>query len=87
MSKLRAAVATGFAAAALVIIPAGAAGAHVHGITPLECTPAPFTTTAGAIQGVNQAADAAELSGVIPREKSGLGAELIGGQNAPVRDC
>jgi hypothetical protein len=91
MSKLRAAVATGVAAAALSIIPAGTAGAHVHGISPLECTPAVTEqgTPAGAIEGVDQAADAAELpeAGAIPRVKSELGAELTGGQDAPVPMC
>jgi hypothetical protein len=89
VSKFRLAVCTGFAASALLLIPAGSASAHVHGISPLECTPAPWQTTAGAIEGVNQAADAAELpeAGAIPRVKSDLGAELTGGQEAPVPMC
>ena len=37
MSKFRLAVCTGFAASALLLIPAGGASAHVHGITPLFC--------------------------------------------------
>jgi hypothetical protein len=31
------AVCTGFAASALLLIPAGSASAHVHGVTPLGC--------------------------------------------------
>jgi hypothetical protein len=42
MSKFRLAVCTGFAASALLLIPAGSASAHVHGITPLGCTTAPL---------------------------------------------
>ena len=89
MSKLRAAVATGFAAAALAIIPAGTAGAHVHGISPLECTPAVTdqSTPAGAVQGVAEAADAANLSRVIPQEKSVLGTELTGAQDVVLPLC
>ena len=37
MSKFRLAVCTGFAASALLLIPAGSASAHVHGVTPLPC--------------------------------------------------
>ena len=85
MSKLRAAVATGVAAAALGIIPASTAGAHVHGISPLECTPAVTEqgAPAGAFQAVNggKAAPEAELTGVIPQQKSVLGTELTGGQD------
>ena len=91
MSKLRAAVATGVAAAALAIIPASTAGVHVHGISPLECTPAVTEqqAPAGAFQAINgdKAADQAELEGVIPQEKSVLGTELTGGQDAPVPMC
>jgi hypothetical protein len=88
MSKFRLAVCAGFAASALLLIPTGSASAHVHGISPLECTPAP-EAIAGAVQGVNQAAEQAELPelGAIPRVKSEKGAELIGGQNAPVPMC
>jgi len=89
MSKFRMAVGTGFAATALLLIPAGSASAHVHGISPLECTPAPLNSgdNAGAFQGVDQAADAAVLGGVIPQEKSVLDTALTGGQNAPVPLC
>jgi hypothetical protein len=88
MPKFRLAVCTGVAASALLLIPAGSASAHVHGITPLECTAAP-TDIAGARQAIegDKAAEEAELFGVIPREKSELGAELTGGQDAPVPIC
>lgn len=59
-------VAAGFAAA-LTIVPATAASAHVHGITPLRCTPAP--ANAGANQ-TNQtpasAVNGGPIAGVIP---------------------
>ena len=64
MSKLRLAVCTGFAASALLLIPAGSASAHVHGITPLRCTPA--NDNAGAIQGFANAAPQAGLTGGFP---------------------
>jgi len=55
------------AAAVLGIIPATGASAHVHGITPLRCTPAP--ANAGANQTDQTPASAANggpISGVIP---------------------
>ncbi len=68
MSKLRLAVCTGFAASALLLIPAGSASAHVHGITPLLCTDAPANSggAAGAILGVREAADQAGLAPAVP---------------------
>jgi hypothetical protein len=53
--------------AALVLVPAASASAHVHGITPLRCTPAP--ANAGANQTNVTPASAAQggpISGVIP---------------------
>jgi len=77
MSKLRVAVGTAFAAAALLMVPAGAASAHVHGITPLRCTPAPGN--AGANQtDLTPAAEKAGLVGVIPITKGG-NVDLFGG--------
>jgi hypothetical protein len=67
MSALRMAPAVVLAAAALVIVPASSASAHVHGITPLRCTPAP--DNAGANQTNETPASAANggpISGVIP---------------------
>ena len=70
MSKFRVALATGFAASALILIPAGTASAHVHLITPLNCTEA--ASNAGGDQ-INEtpALDNAELDGVIPFMKGG----------------
>jgi hypothetical protein len=84
------AVCTGFAASALLLIPTASASAHVHNITPLECTPAIENSpeTIGGNQGVTEAAGTpADLQGVIPQEKSVLGEELTGGQDAPVLIC
>jgi len=47
--KVWLAVCTGFAVSALLLIPAGSASAHVHGITPLPCIPQE-PTNAGANQ-------------------------------------
>jgi hypothetical protein len=85
MSKLRVVVATAFAASALVLIPAGGASAHVHGITPLRCTPAPDNA------GANQtdftpaaAANGGPISGVIPITMGGNVELFRGGFNAAV---
>jgi hypothetical protein len=67
MSTLRLATGAIFAVAALVIVPASSASAHVHGITPLRCTQAP--SNAGANQTDQTPAGAANggpISGVIP---------------------
>jgi len=67
MSRLRLATGATLTVAALVIVPVSSASAHVHGITPLRCTPAP--ANAGANQ-TNQtpaaAANGGPISGVIP---------------------
>jgi hypothetical protein len=67
MSTLRLVIGAILAVAALVLVPAPGASAHVHGITPLRCTPAP--ENAGANQ-TNQtpaaAANGGPISGVIP---------------------
>jgi hypothetical protein len=67
MSARRLAIGTTLTATALVIVPAAGASAHMHGITPLRCTPAPSNA------GANQtdptpaaAADGGPISGVIP---------------------
>jgi hypothetical protein len=60
------------AATAAVLLPAAAASAHVHKITPLRCTPAP--SNAGANQTDATPASAASggpVSGVIPVVRSG----------------
>lgn len=67
MSTLRLATGATFAVVAFVIVPASGASAHVHGITPLRCTPAP--ANAGANQTNDTPAAAANggpISGVIP---------------------
>jgi hypothetical protein len=67
MSTLRLATGAALTIAALVIVPASSASAHVHLITPLLCTPAP--TNAGANQTDQTPAAAANggpISGVIP---------------------
>jgi len=58
--------------AAAVLLPAAAASAHVHQITPLRCTPAP--SNAGANQTDVTPASATQggpISGVIPVVASG----------------
>jgi hypothetical protein len=69
--------------AVLVLAPVTTASAHVHGITPLRCTPAP--ANAGANQTENTPASAnAGLVGVIPITKGG-NVQLFGeGFNAAV---
>jgi hypothetical protein len=60
-------VASAAFAAALVVVPAASASAHVHGVTPLRCTPAP--ANAGANQTNETPASATQdgpISGVIP---------------------
>ncbi|HET6968315.1 MAG TPA: hypothetical protein VFI44_08570, partial [Ornithinibacter sp.] len=67
MSTLRTLVGAGLTASALLLVPVTAASAHVHRITPLNCTPAP--SNAGANQ-TNEtpaaAANGGPISGVIP---------------------
>lgn len=56
----------------LSFVPAASASAHVHGVTPLSCTPAP--PNAGANQTNETPASAAQdgpISGVIPITMSG----------------
>lgn len=67
MSRMRMLVCTGVAMSAFLLVPTSAASAHVHGITPLRCTPAP--ANAGANQTNNTPASATlggPISGVIP---------------------
>ena len=85
MSKFRVALATGFAASALLLIPAGTASAHVHGITPLTCTPAPGNAGANQVDETPAAANA-ELEGAIPVTKGGNVTLFEQGFDAPVCD-
>jgi hypothetical protein len=64
MSKFRLAVCTGFAASALLLIPPASASAHVHGVTPLRCTPAPLN--AGGNQIIQTPASAANGGPISP---------------------
>ena len=77
----------GTAAAGLVALGAPAASAHVHGITPLRCTPAP--DNAGANQTNDTPAAAANggpISGVIPITMGGNVPLFGGGFDAAVCD-
>jgi hypothetical protein len=73
MSALRMAVGATLTLVALVVLPASSASAHVHGITPLLCTPAP--ANAGANQTDETPAAAANggpiAPGVIPINMGG----------------
>ena len=72
-------------AAALVVVPAASASAHVHGVTPLNCTPAP--ANAGANQTNETPASAAEggpISGVIPLT---MGGNVPGGGGSDAAVC
>lgn len=87
MSHLRILVCTGAAASALVLLPAGAASAHVHLITPLRCTPAP--ANAGGNQTNSTPASATNggpISGVIPVTMGGNVPLNGGGFDAAVCD-
>ena len=85
MLKLRLMVGTALAVSALVLIPSTAASAHVHGITPLRCTPAP--PNAGANQTNETPASATNggpITGLIPLEMGGNVLLFGGGFNAAV---
>ena len=72
-------------AAALVVVPAASASAHVHGVTPLNCTQAP--ANAGANQTNETPASAAEggpISGVIPLT---MGGNVQGGGGSDAAVC
>lgn len=85
MSKIRVMVGTALTVSALVLIPSAAASAHVHGITPLRCTPAP--DNAGANQTNETPAPAANggpIAGVIPITMGGNVPLFGGGFDAAV---
>jgi hypothetical protein len=85
MSQLRLMVGTALTVSALVLVPSTPASAHVHGITPLRCTPAP--ANAGANQTDDTPASAANggpISGVIPITMGGKVPLFGGGFNAAV---
>ncbi len=84
MPRIRVLTGTVLAASALVLLPAPAATAHVHGITPLGCTPAADNAGADRTNSTPAAAvNGGPLSGVIPRVMSGK-ATLEGGSDAAV---
>ncbi len=67
MSRLRLATGATLTVAALVIVPVSSASAHVHGITPLRCTPAPVNAGANQTNDTPAAeANGGPISGVIP---------------------
>ena len=72
-------------AAALLLLPAEGASAHVHGITPLRCTPAPSNAGANQTDQTPAASEAGgPISGVIPITMGG-NVQLFGeGFNAAV---
>lgn len=85
MNRLRVLVGAGLVASTLVLIPATGASAHVHGITPLRCTPAP--ANAGANQTNETPASAGTggpISGVIPITMGGNVPLFGGGFDAAV---
>jgi len=85
MQKLRVLIGAGLVASALVLIPSSGASAHVHGITPLRCTPAP--DNAGANQTDDtpaSATDGGPISGVIPITMGGNVPLFGGGFDAAV---
>jgi hypothetical protein len=73
MSRRRVVAGALLSVAAFVVVPAAGASAHVHGITPLRCTPAP--ANAGANQTDATPASAAKggpiAAGVIPINMGG----------------
>ena len=67
MFTLRLAIGTTMTIAALILVPASGASAHVHGITPLRCTPAPANAGANQTDQTPAAAvSGGPISGVIP---------------------
>lgn len=84
MKKLRIVAGAGVLASCLMLVPV-TASAHVHGITPLRCTPAP--ENAGANQTNLTPASATEggpISGVIPITMGGNVPLFGGGFDAAV---
>ena len=67
MTTLRLAAVTTMTVAGLLLLPTASASAHVHGITPLRCTPAPDNAGANQTDQTPAAsADGGPISGVIP---------------------
>jgi hypothetical protein len=71
--------------AAVVLVPATGASAHVHGITPLRCTPAPDNNGANQTDATPaSAANGGPISGVIPITMGGNVPLFGGGFDAAV---
>ena len=71
--------------AAVVLVPATGASAHVHGVTPLRCTPAPDNAGANQTNGTPaSAANGGPISGVIPVTMGGNVPLFGGGFDAAV---
>ena len=86
MHKVLLATATSLTAAAVLVLgPAATAGAHVHGVTPLRCTPAPVNAGANQTNDTPAAAVAGgPIAGVIPVVRSGNLPLFGGGFDAAV---
>ena len=78
--------AAGTVAAALMALGAPSASAHVHGITPLRCTPAPDNAGANQTNGTSAAAGNGKIAGVIPVTMGGNVPLFGGGFDAAVCD-
>jgi hypothetical protein len=71
--------------AAVVLVPATGASAHVHGITPLRCTPAPANAGANQTDATPaSASNGGPISGVIPITMGGNVPLFGGGFDAAV---
>lgn len=64
MPNVRLAAGTVVAAVALVLIPVAPASGHVHGVTPLRCTPAPANAGANQTNETPASAEGGPLAGV-----------------------
>ena len=85
MSRRRVVAGALLSVAAFVVVPAAGASAHVHGITPLRCTPAPANAGANQTdQTPAAAANGGPISGVIPVSMGGNVPLNGGGFNAAV---
>jgi hypothetical protein len=88
MFAIRRVAATSLAVASLLLVAAAPASAHVHGITPLRCTPAVDNTETTGANGTNDtpasATQGGPISGVIPITMGGNVPLLGGGFNAAV---
>jgi hypothetical protein len=83
--RMRHVTATSLTVAALVLVPAAEASAHVHAVTPLRCTPAPDNAGANQTDVTPAAvANGGPISGVIPITNGGHVSMFGGGFDAAV---